>query len=153
MLIEGAATGQPVAGVTDGLRESGILVGDGESRALWIGGTDAAATPRQDTVRFDGCPNSCVSAAGPQWPTARLNALQPTQSALVIGGDGSQLVDEVRWNGADVEIGPLLQLDIPRAGAGGIVLESGAFIVAGGDDGVSIREDFEFCVPASLEPL
>jgi hypothetical protein len=32
-------------------------------------------------------------------------------------------------------------------------LESGAFIVAGGDDGVSIREDFEFCVPAALEPL
>ena len=85
--------------------------------------------------------------------TARLAALQPTQSALVIGGDGSRLVDEVRWNAADVEIQPLLQLDVPRAGAAGIVLESGAFIVAGGDDGVSIREDFEFCVPAVLEPL
>jgi hypothetical protein len=82
-----------------------------------------------------------------------LSVLQPARSALVIGGDGSRLVDEVRWNGADVEIQPLLQLDIPRAGAGGIVLESGAFVVAGGDDGVSIRDDFEFCVPASLEPL
>ena len=63
------------------------------------------------------------------------------------------MVDEVRWDGANVEIQPLLQLDVPRAGAGGIVLESGAFIVAGGDDGVSIRDDFEFCVPAVLEPL
>jgi hypothetical protein len=153
VLIENAAIGQPVAGVMDGVRESGILVGDGESRALWIGGTDAADTLRQDTLRFDDCPSSCASAAGPQWTTARLNALQPARSALVIGGDDSQLVEEVRWNGADAEIRPLLQLDIPRAGAGGIVLESGAFVVAGGDDGVSIREDFEFCVPASLKPL
>ena len=153
VLIDGAAVGQPVAGVMDGVREAGLLVGDGESRALWMGGTSAADILRQDTIRFDGCPNRCVSAAGPQWTTARLNALQPAQSELVIGGDGSQLVDEVRWNGADVEIQQLLELDVPRAGAGGIVLESGAFIVAGGDDGVSIREDFEFCVPASLEPL
>ena len=153
VLIDGAAVGQPVAGVMDGVREAGLLVGDGESRALWMGGTNAADILRQDTIRFDGCPNRCVSAAGPQWTTARLDALQPAQSELVIGGDGSQLVDEVRWNAADVEIQPLLQLDVPRAGAGGIVLESGAFIVAGGDDGVSIREDFEFCVPASLEPL
>jgi len=153
VLVEGATLGQPIAGVMDGVREFGLLVGDGEARALWIGGTDAADALRQDSVRFDGCPNSCVSAAGPQWTTARLNALQPAESALVIGGDGSQLVDEVRWDGSDVEIQPLLQLDVPRAGAGGIVLESGAFIVAGGDDGVSIREDFEFCVPAALEPL
>jgi len=151
--IEAAWQARPLAGVMDGVREAGLLVGDGESRALWIGGTDAADALRQDSVRFDGCPNSCVSAAGPQWTTARLNALQPADSALVIGGDGSQLVDEVRWDGSDVEIQPLLQLDVPRAGAGGIVLESGAFIVAGGDDGVSIREDFEFCVPAALEPL
>jgi hypothetical protein len=155
VLVEIDATweARPVAGVMDGVRESGLLVGDGESRALWIGGTNAAGTVRQDTVRFDGCPSDCVSAAGPQWTTARLNALQPAQSALVIGGDDSQLVDEVRWNAANIEIQPLLQMDIPRAGAGGIVLESGAFIVAGGDDGVSIREDFEFCVPAALEPL
>ena len=153
VLIDGAAVGQPVAGVMDGVREAGLLVGDGESRALWMGGTNAADILRQDTIRFDGCPNRCVSAAGTQWTTARLDALQPAQSELVIGGDGSQLVDEVRWNGTDVEIQQLLQLDVPRAGAGGIVLESGAFIVAGGDDGVSIREDFEFCVPASLEPL
>jgi hypothetical protein len=153
ILIDGATMGQPVAGVMDGVREAGLLVGDGESRALLIGGTDADGALRQDTVRFDGCPSSCVSATGPQWTTARLAALQPTQSALVIGGDGSRLVDEVRWSAADVEIQPLLQLDVPRAGAAGIVLESGAFIVAGGDDGVSIRKDFEFCVPAALEPL
>jgi hypothetical protein len=153
ILIEGATMGQTVTTVMDGVRDSGLLVGDGESRALWMGGTDASVALRQDTVRFDGCPNSCTSSAGPQWPTPRLEALQPAQSTLVIGGDSSRLVDVVRWNGADVEIQPLLELDIPRAGAAGIVLESGAFIVAGGDDGVSIREDFEFCVPAALEPL
>ncbi len=152
-LMGGDATGHPIDGVMDGVREAALLVGDGESRALWIGGTDATDTLRQDTVRFDDCPGSCVSAAGPPWPTVRLAALQPTQSALLIGGDGSSLVEEVRWNGTDVEIQPVLQLEVPRAGAGGIVLESGAFIVAGGDDGVSIRDDFEFCVPAALEPL
>ncbi len=152
-LMGGDATGHPIDGVMDGVREAALLVGDGESRALWIGGTDATDTLRQGTVRFDDCPGSCVSAAGPPWPTVRLAALQPTQSALLIGGDGSSLVEEVRWNGTDVEIQPVLQLEVPRAGAGGIVLESGAFIVAGGDDGVSIRDDFEFCVPAALEPL
>jgi hypothetical protein len=152
-LMGGDATGHPIDGVMDGVREAALLVGDGESRALWIGGTDATDTLRQDTVRFDDCPGSCVSAAGPPWPTVRLAALQPTQSALLIGGDGSSLVEEVRWNGTDVEIQTVLQLEVPRAGAGGIVLESGAFIVAGGDDGVSIRDDFEFCVPAALEPL
>jgi hypothetical protein len=152
-LMGGDATGHPIDGVMDGVREAALLVGDGESRALWIGGTDATDTLRQDTVRFDDCPGSCVSAAGPPWPTVRLAALQPPQSALLIGGDGSSLVEEVRWNGTDVEIQTVLQLEVPRAGAGGIVLESGAFIVAGGDDGVSIRDDFEFCVPAALEPL
>ena len=152
-LMGGDATGHPIDGVMDGVREAALLVGDGESRALWIGGTDATDTLRQDTVRFDDCPGSCVSAAGPPWTTVRLAALQPPQSALLIGGDGSSLVEEVRWNGTDVEIQPVLQLEVPRAGAGGIVLESGAFIVAGGDDGVSIRDDFEFCVPAVLEPL
>ena len=152
-LMGGDATGHPIDGVMDGVREAALLVGDGESRALWIGGTDATDTLRQGTVRFDDCPGSCVSAAGPPWPTVRLAALQPPQSALLIGGDGSSLVEEVRWNGTDVEIQPVLQLEVPRAGAGGIVLESGAFIVAGGDDGVSIRDDFEFCVPAALEPL
>jgi hypothetical protein len=145
---------RPVAGVMDGVRESGLLVGDGVSRALWIGGIDDAADLRQDTVRFDDCPTSCTSSAGPQWMTARLEALQPAGSTLVIGGVGSRLVDDVRWSGADVEIQPLLQLDVARAGAGGIVLESGAFIVAGGDDDTSARrQDFEFCVPAALEPL
>ena len=153
ILIDGATLGRPIAGVMDGVREVGLLVGDGESRALLIGGSDAGGAVRQDTLRFDGCSSSCMSATGPQWTTARLAALQPAQSALVIGGEGSRLVDEVRWGAADVQIEPLLQLDVPRAGAGGIVLESGAFIVAGGDDGVSIREDFEFCVPAVLEPL
>lgn len=153
LLLEGIAAGRPVAGVMDGVREAGLLVGDGESRALWIGGTDAVGVLRQDSVRFDDCSNTCTSSVGPQWPTARLQSFQPARSTLVIGGDGSRLVDEVRWNGADVEIAPLLQLDVPRAGAAGIILESGAFIVAGGDDGVSIREDFEFCVPAVLEAL
>jgi len=73
---------------------------------------------------------------------------------LIIGGVGSRLVDEVRWDGTDVAIEQLLELDVPRAGAGGIVLESGAFVVAGGDDGTGTRQqDFEFCVPAALEPL
>jgi hypothetical protein len=153
ILHEGASTGEPVASVSDGVREAGMLVGDGESRALWIGGTDAVDALRRDTVRFDGCPDACVSNAGPQWATARLDALQPAQSALIIGGERSRLVEEVAWNGPSVEIQSLLQLDVPRAGAGGIVLESGAFVVAGGDDGAGIRNDFEFCAPAALRPL
>lgn len=153
ILLEGDSTGQPITGAMDGVRQDGYLVGDGQSRALWMGGTGAGGALRQDTTRFQNCPDNCGAGPGPQWSTARLNALQPEASRLIIGGDDSQLVDEVRWSDADVEIQPLLQLNVPRAGAGGFVLESGAFVVAGGDDGVSVRADFEFCVPASLEPL
>jgi hypothetical protein len=153
ILLEGEAVGQLVAGVTNGVRNAALLVGDGQNRALWIGGVDATDALRQDTLRFDDCPASCTASAGPTWTTARLAALQPQRSQLVIGGEGSSLVDQVRWSGTGVEISPLLDLNVPRAGSGGIVLESGAFIVAGGDDGVSVRDDFEFCVPAELEPL
>ncbi len=153
ILIEGASTGQPIDGVMDGLRRDGLLVGDGQSRALWLGGTGADDVLRQDTLRFDGCPDNCAASSGPEWSTARSNPCQPQGSRLIIGGDGSRLVDEVRWSDPAVEVIPLLQLNVPRAGAGGLVLESGAFIVGGGDDGTSIRDDFEFCVPASLEPL
>lgn len=153
VLQEGEASGQPITGSMDGMRQAGLLVSDGESRAIWMGGTDADGALRLDTLRFDGCPDDCESSSGPDWSTARLNALQPERSRLVIGGNGSRLVDEVRWTDIDVEIWPLLQLNAPRAGAGGLVLESGAFVVAGGDDGVNVLDDFEFCVPAALEPL
>lgn len=153
LLLDGETMGRPIAGVMDGVRDRGLLVGDGESRALWIGGVDAGDAIRQDSLRFDACPSDCTSSPGPQWTTARLDALQPANSTLVIGGDDSALVNEVRWADEDVEIQELLQMNVPRAGAGGLVLESGAFVVAGGDDGVSTREDFEFCVPAALEPL
>jgi len=153
LLLDGNPTGQPIAGVMDGVREGGLLVGDGESRALLLGGTDAEDTVRQDSLRFDGCPSPCASGVGPQWTTARLGVLNPADSALLVGGESSSAVEEVRWNDGDVEIQALLQMEFPRAGAGALVLESGAFIVAGGDDGVSIRDDFEFCVPAALQPL
>jgi len=153
LLIESEPVGQLVAGVMDGIRQAGLLISDERNRALWIGGVDATANLRQDTLRFDDCPADCNASEGPTWTTARLAALQPQRSRLVIGGEGSLLVDEVQWIDGDVEISPLLDLNIPRAGAGGIVFESGAFIVAGGDDGVTVRDDFEFCVPAELEPL
>jgi len=153
LLLDGSATGQPVGGVMDGVREGGLLVGDGESRALLLGGTDAEDAVRQDSLRFDGCPSACASGAGPDWTTARLGVLNPSDSALLVGGESSSMVEEVRWNDGNVEIQALLQMEFPRAGAGALVLGSGAFIVAGGDDGVSIRDDFEFCVPAALQPL
>ncbi len=153
LLLDGSATGTPVASVMDGVREGGFLVGDGQSRALWMGGTDGTGSLREDTVRFDDCPNNCISGAGPTWTTVRTQVLQLAQSTLIIGGEGSQLVEEVRWNADEVQIQELLELDVPRAGAGGILLESGAFIVAGGDDGTEIRDDMEFCVPSELSPL
>jgi len=153
ILVDGLSTGRPLEGFADGVRSSGLLVSDGVSRALWLGGTDATGAIRQDTVDFEDCPSSCVTMAGPVWATARLGVFQPDRSALIIGGDDSQRVEEVRWGADQVTIAPLLELQVPRAGAGAIVLESGAFIVAGGDDGVDIREDFEFCAPAALTPL
>jgi hypothetical protein len=153
LLREGSSTGQPVASVMDGVRNAAFLVGDGSSRALWMGGTDATGSLRQDTVRFDGCPDDCTSTGGPTWTNARTQVLQLAQSTLIIGGRGSQLVEEVRWDADQVEIQQLLELVAPRAGAGGILLESGAFVVAGGDDGTLIRDDMEFCVPNELSPL
>ncbi|MBW2507999.1 MAG: hypothetical protein JRE81_05160 [Deltaproteobacteria bacterium] len=153
ILLAGGGVGQPIEGVTDGVRNGALLVGDAERRALLIGGTDASDVIRQDTLRFDGCPGSCVASIGPQWDAARLRAILPEQSALVIGGEGSQRVDEVRWSGDAVAIEPVLELGVARAGAGAIVYESGAFVVAGGDDGAAVRDDFEFCVPSALNPL
>ena len=153
LLRESSTEGQPIASVADGVREGGLLVGDGQSRALWMGGEGSGGALREDTVRFDGCPSDCVSSAGPSWTTARTGALQLAQSALVIGGEGSQLVEEVRWSGGDVEIRTLAELNVPRAGAGGILFESGIFVVAGGDDGTSTRDDMELCVPGELSPL
>ncbi|MBT8470402.1 MAG: hypothetical protein KJN97_16775 [Deltaproteobacteria bacterium] len=153
LLLDGSPTGQPIAGFMDGVREGGLLVGDGDSRALLLGGVGAGDAVRQDSVRFDACPSPCASSAGPQWTTARLGVLLPANSALLVGGESSSMVEEVRWTDGSVEIQPILQMQFPRAGAGGLALESGAFIVAGGDDGVSIRDDFEFCVPSALQPL
>ena len=82
-----------------------------------------------------------------------MQAILPENSALIIGGNASRSVEEVRWSGDTVAIEPLSELNVARAAAGAIVYESGAFVVAGGDDGVSVRDDFEFCVPAALTPL
>lgn len=153
LLREGSSTGESVTSLTDGTRDAPVLVGDGQTRALLMGGTDAGGALRQDTVRFDACPENCVATAGPTWTTARLEVLQPAQSTLLVGGTNSRLVEEVRWSSTDVEIASLLLLRAPRAAPGGIVLESGAFVVGGGNDGVSPREDFEFCAPDSLAPL
>jgi hypothetical protein len=153
LLRDGSATGQPVASVMDGVRVDGFLVGDGASRALWMGGRDGTGALRQDTVRFVGCPDSCASGPGPDWTTARTEVLQLSQSSLIIGGQGSRLVEEVVWDADEAQIQALLQLDVPRAGPGGILLESGAFVVAGGDDGTQILDDMEFCVPGELLPL
>lgn len=153
ILLSGSSTGQPIAGVADGIREGSLLVSDGESRALWLGGADGGGAVRQDTLRFDGCPGACVSSAGPAWTTARLRAVVPQYQTLIVGGEASQLVEEVRWSGDTVAIESVLQLSVARAAAGAIVYESGAFVVAGGDDGSSVREDFEFCVPVALQPL
>lgn len=153
ILLDGESTGTPVASLMDGPREGAVLAGDGQSRALLLGGVDETDTLRQDTVEFIGCPNACATATGPTWPTARLEVVLPQESTLLVGGTDSRLVEEVRWADDLVEIASLLELNAQRAGAGTIVLESGAFVVAGGNDGVSRRDDFEFCVPAALEPL
>jgi hypothetical protein len=153
LLREDSTVGEPVTSVADGIRDGGFLVGDGRGRALWMGGEDSGGALREDTVRFDGCPSACVSSAGPSWTTARAGVLQLAETALVIGGEGSRLVEEVRWNEDDVEIFALLELNVPRAGAGGISFESGIFVVAGGDDGTAIRDDMELCVPSELSPL
>lgn len=155
ILLSGNPQGQPVAGVMDGVREDGILVSDGQTRALWLGGTAAGDAPREDTLRFDDCPASCAASAGPMWTTARLRATVPEYTALIVGGEGehSRVVEEVLWNGGAVEIESVLELDVARAGAGAIVYESGAFVVTGGDDGSAVRDDFEFCIPAALQPL
>ncbi|MEM7139005.1 MAG: hypothetical protein AAF500_20695 [Myxococcota bacterium] len=153
IIRDGSATGQPVGSLADGIRDDGLLVTDGESRALLMGGADEQGVVRQDTVRLDGCTSDCEAVAGPEWVSARLEALQPVDSALVVGGTDSQSVEEVQWSGAAVAIVSLVNLVVPRANPAGIVYESGAFVVAGGSDGVNSRNDFEFCIPSALTPL
>lgn len=153
ILLDGQSTGEPTASLADGVRNGGLLVGDGSSRALLLGGSSTDGSVRQDTVSFEGCPDACESATGPSWTEARLDALQPSDSTLIIGGTSSTSIDEVRFEDGGPEIAKLFDLVVPRANAAGIVLESGAFIVGGGTDGVSPRDDFEFCAPVSLSPL
>jgi hypothetical protein len=150
ILFTETATSELLEGVADGVRRGGLLVSDLESRALLIGGVDGADALRQDTLQFDGCSSACTSSAGPTWTTARRRAILPEYSAVVVGGEGSGAIEEVRWSGSSVSIEPLAELETPRAAAGAIVYESGAIVVAGGDDGQSELDDFEFCVPAEL---
>jgi hypothetical protein len=82
-----------------------------------------------------------------------LRAIIPEYSALIIGGEDSQSVEEARWSGDTVSIEPVVEMVLPRASAGAIVYESGAFVVAGGENGGVVLDDFEFCVPAALTPL
>jgi hypothetical protein len=153
LLLAGFDVGQPVAGVADGVRTGGLLVGDGQSRALLIGGAGATSTVRQDTLSFEGCPAACAATPGPTWSSARLRAIAPEGGTLVIGGDSSSTIEQVLFADSGVSIGSVTQLNVPRAAAGAIVYESGAFVVGGGDDENGARDDFEFCVPAALEPL
>ena len=153
VLFEGASTGVLVDSVSDGIRRDGVFVGDGNDRALWLGGTDASGNVRQDTLMLTGCPFNCVGSEGPDWNTARVGVLNPEQSALLVGGQQSTLIEEVQWTGSNVHIEPISNLIVPRAWFGGIFLPSGALIVSGGQDGVSIRSDLEFCVPLELKPL
>lgn len=143
----------PIDGVADRVRRGGLLIGDEQSRALLLGGLDSTGATRTDTLRFDGCPEGCTAEEGPSWAAARPRAIVPERSTLIVGGEDSSRVDEVRWSGDAVSIEPLVEMGFPRAAAGAIVYESGAFVVAGGDDGTAVREDFELCVPAALEPL
>ena len=80
LLLDGESLGTPIDGFADGVRSSALLVGDGTSRALYIGGLDAADELRLDTVRFDGCPEACAPSAGPAWTEARLDPVQPARS-------------------------------------------------------------------------
>lgn len=153
LLIAGGTMGEPVAGVSDGARAGGLLISDGTTRALLLGGTDGDGALRDDTLRFDGCPDPCSASPGPTWTNARLGAVVPENGTLIVGGESSQMVESVVWSGGSVSIDPVVQLAVARANAGAIVYESGAFVVGGGGDGPTVRDDFEFCVPASLRPL
>ncbi len=155
LLKDAQTTGIAVTSLADGVRQDALLVGDTQSMALLLGGTGENGALRQDTVVFHGCSDEdgCESGPGPSWATARTGVLHPAGSTLLVGGAGSTLIEEVFWTQKFALIGPFARLSSPRAGAAGVVLESGALIVAGGDDGVASRSDFEFCVPTELTRL
>ena len=155
LLVGGQSTGEPVTSLSDGVREGGALVGDGSSRALLVGGVDEIGALRQDTVEFEACSDidTCDASPGRAWTTARLDVALAENSTLLIGGTDSALIEEVRWSQGIVAIAPFAELNVARAAPSAVVLESGAFIVGGGSDGGVRLDDFEFCVPAALEPL
>jgi hypothetical protein len=158
LLLSGSTNGQPLDGVADGVRTGALLVGDGVSQALLLGGADASSAIRQDTLRFDECPGTCGSRPGPTWATARLGAVAPEGGTLVVGGEGasgdvSTLVEGVVFSDAAVTIDSVAELNRGRTFTGVIQYESGAFVVGGGSDEQGPLDDFEFCVPASLTAL
>lgn len=158
LLLSGSTNGQPIDGVADGVRTGALLVGDGESRALLLGGADASSAIRQDTLHFDDCPQACGSQPGPTWMTARLGAVVPERGRLVVGGESSSgdvstFVEEVVFGDTAVTIDSVTELNRARTATGVIQYESGAFVVGGGSDGDGRLDDFEFCVPAALTSL
>lgn len=144
----------PIEGFTDGVRSFGLLIANlAGDEALLIGGLDATDELRSDTVLFTGCPQSCVASVGPSWTESRAGTVTTVGSQLLIGGEGSRLVQEVRFTDGAVSIASVGELTVARSRAAATLLESGVLIVIGGHDGVAARDDIEICFPAELVEL
>ncbi len=141
---------RPFAGVPDA---SGgwLAVSPSGQSYLWIG-----ATGTQTSV-ITGCPSACAVTDGPSWDRARDGASGTQTEAgafWIVGGEGSDLIDIVRWEGEtpSIEPGPTLSSGT-RAGASVVEHASGVVLVIGGQRGTEYLSDVELCMPAALDPL
>ncbi len=142
-----------IDGFADGVREFALLLTDDGATALLVGGLDASAEVRSNTWLFADCPDPCTPSAGPDWLNPRAGAITPTGSALIVGGEGSRLVERVDFVSGSASISTMAELELPRSQPGAIELESGVLIVLAGNDGAGPRDDVEYCFPAALNPL
>lgn len=182
LVVGGNAPGTPNAelvepladGVDAGLDEAALPPGSGGylvespsgASALWIGWAHPDGTPSSTTVLITGCtrPSGCVASEGPAWPRPRLEAAATRTFAGVFwilggsveGADGpapSAFTDTVRWDGETPTIAPGPPLVAARAGGTAFAHISGIVTIAGGQGTDGLRDDFELCFPAALDPI
>jgi len=142
----------PIA-LTDPLPDASggwLVVSPSGQSYLWVGATGS------DTHLITECPGACNVSAGPTWDRARDGAAGTSTAAgafWIVGGEGSDLVDIVRWDGErpSFDVGPTLSS--VRAGASVVEHASGVILVMGGQQGSDFLDTVELCSPVGLDAL
>lgn len=148
----GAGAAIALEGLPDGV--GGALTASPDGAHLLYVGFDVDGAPSAETHILRGCPDACTREDGPAWPSPRPGAafLRTEAGVLwIVGGEGSDEVDRVVWDGSTprFERGPTLAE--ARTGAAAFEQASGIVTVVGGEGPEGLSRSVEQCMPAGLD--